>query len=148
MKAQFFGIGLAQNLEQPHPSKAQAATEYMVIAAIVLAMSSIIFFYSWYLSHSSLSTGRAAEAADTIAAAIDYVYSLGYGTQTAVDIELPENVISSKVGDREVVFTISSAGRSNDIVAITKANATGILPTSSGKHQILVNYSESGVVVG
>lgn len=142
MKLQFFGIDLAQK------TKAQAATEYMIIAAVVLAASGIIFFYALSYSRESLSTSKASESAETIAVAIDYVYSLGYGTQTVVDIELPGNVISSKVGDREVMFVIHTSSGDSDVVAPTKANATGVLPITSGRHHILVNYTEAGVVVG
>jgi len=151
MKLKFFGIGLAQSATKntsTSRSKAQAATEYMVIAAVMLAVSGIIFFYSFIYSQNSLSVSKATEAAETVAAAIDYVYSLGYGTQTVVDIELPKNVLSGSVGEKEVVFTLRSGGRTNEIVAVTHANATGTLPTASGRSQILIKYTDTGVVVG
>lgn len=128
--------------------KAQAATEYMVIAAVVLAASGVVFFYALNFSQQSMSASKASEAAETIAVAIDYVYSLGYGTQTVVDINLPGNVVSGSVGNGEVVFVIHVEGGDSDIVVSTRANATGSLPATKGIHTVVVNYTESGVVVG
>lgn len=129
-------------------TKAQAATEYMVIAAVVLAASGVIFFYAYNYSQQSISVNKASESVETLAAAVDYVYSLGYGTQTVVDIDLPGNIVSGKVADREVMFVIHTDAGDGDIVAPTIANATGTLPTTSGRHHIVVNYTETGVVVG
>jgi|GEM_PF-1608196 len=129
-------------------SKAQAAVEYMTIASIILVTSGIIFFYAWSYSHESLAVSKSTESAETIAAAIDYVYSLGYGTQTVVDIELPKSVTSSSVAEREVVFVIHTSSGYSDIVAPTRANATGSLPAAGGRHSVIVNYTEAGVVVG
>jgi uncharacterized protein (UPF0333 family) len=133
----------APNISQ----KAQAATEYMVIAAIIMATSGIVFFYALQMSQQALSAGKASEAVETIAVAIDYVYSLGYGTYTTVDIRLPGSVSSGRVGDGEVMFVLDTKGGKSDIVAPTIANATGTLPTKTGTHRVLVNYTESGVVV-
>lgn len=138
----------APNVRQMISSKAQAATEYMVIAAFIMAASGIVFFYATQYSNESLSVSKASESVETVAAAVDYVYSLGYGTQTAVNIELPGNIISSKVADREVMFVISIRGKIGDIVAPTITNASGVLPTDKGVHLVIVNYTETGVVVG
>lgn len=127
--------------------KAQAATEYMVIAAVVMATSGIIFFYALQMSQQALSASKANEAVETVAAAVDYVYSLGYGTYTTVDINLPGSVKSSKVADGEIMLVLEIRGSGSDIVAATITNATGTLPITSGIHHILVNYTESGVVV-
>ncbi len=140
--------GLCIPMLHNHREKAQAATEYMVIAVVVLAASGIIFFYAYNFSQQSMSASKASESAEMIAAAIDYVYSLGYGTQTVVDIDLPGNIVSASVGNREVVFVIHTRAGNSDVVAPTQANATGTLPVTSGRHHIVVNYTESGVVVG
>ena len=120
----------------------------MVIAAFIMAASGIVFYYAIQYSNESLAVSKASESAETVAAAVDYVYSLGYGTQTAVNIELPGNVVSSKVADREIMFVIKNRGRTSDIVAPTMTNATGSLPTIQGMHLVIVNYTETGVVVG
>jgi uncharacterized protein (UPF0333 family) len=134
----------APNLSQ----KAQAATEYMIIAAFIMAASGIVFFYATQYSNESLSVSRASESVETVAAAVDYVYALGYGTQTAVNIELPGNIVNSKVADREIMLVIENRGQTSDIVAPTITNASGSLPTSKGIHLVIVNYTETGVVVG
>lgn len=151
MKLQFFAPSLSHKISLKAKSvtaKAQAATEYMIIAGVVLAASGIVFFYALQFSHQSLSVSKASESAETVATAIDYVYSLGYGTQTVVDINLPGNVVSGSVSNGEVVFVIHTEAGDSDIVVSTRANATGTLPTAKGVNRVIVNYTESGVVVG
>jgi uncharacterized protein (UPF0333 family) len=128
--------------------RAQAATEYMMIAAVIMAGSGIVFFYALQYSQNSIAVTKVSESAETVAAAVDYVYSLGYGTQTLVNIELSGIVESSKVADREIMFVVRVSGKKSDIVAPTTAIATGTLPTEKGTHLVLVNYTETGVVVG
>ena len=129
-------------------SKAQAGIEYMVIVGAIIFMSAIVFFYSLIYSNNSLSISKASESAEAVAEAIDYAYSLGQGTQTVVTIDLPGNVESASVGDYEVVFVLVTNTGKNEVIASTTTDASGTLPTGEGLHQILVNNTGTGVVVG
>lgn len=128
--------------------KAQVATEYLIMAGIVLGGALVIFYYTMAYSSESISINKASESAEIVAKAVDYVYALGPGTQTVVDIDLPSNVIYSYVESYEVGFRVSTSGGKSDVYSITKVNVTGGLPTVQGRHRILVNYTETGVVVG
>lgn len=119
----------------------------MVIVGVIIFMSAIVFFYSLIYSNNSMSISKASESAETVAAAIDYAYSLGQGTQTVVTIDLPGNVESSSVGNYEVMFVLVTNSGENQIIAATTVDASGTLPTSEGLHQVLVNNTGAGVVV-
>lgn len=129
-------------------SKAQAATEYILMTGVILSASLVIFFYTMFYSSDPIKISQALESAEAVARAVDYVYALGPGTQTIVDINLPDSVIGGYVTSYEVGFTLNLVSGNSDVYSMTKATSTGTLPTTKGTHSILVNYTEtSGVVV-
>ncbi len=127
--------------------KGQTATEYIIMASVVLGAAVMIFYYTMTFSSESISISQARESAENIAGAVDYVYALGPGTTTVVEVEVPANVLDSFVAPKEVGFKVGVAGSVTDVYAITHADATGSIPTSPGRHFILVNCTKTGVVI-
>jgi len=128
--------------------KAQIAVEYMIIVAVVLGAAITFFYYTNTYSSESINKYQAKESIEVLAKAIDYVYALGPGTQTTVVIEVPPNVVSSYVTRNEIGFKIGISGKINEVYEITKASVSGSLPSTPGRHFVIVNSTGSGVVIG
>ena len=126
--------------------KSQVALEYLIVASIAIAIILPIFYYSFTYSSGSVSFSQAQDAVNTLAKAADYVYSLGVGSKTRVSIIIPNNVVSSSVTDKRILLKIRTSAGVSDMVAFTKANVSGSIPTSYGYYNMLVNMTEQGIV--
>lgn len=128
--------------------KSQAGLEYLVLASFVTFILSIIFYYSLSYSSEMVSYNQAKDAVDTIAKAVDHVYALGPQSKTSVYVTIPSNVVNSSVSRNIVKLIISVAGRQNEIIAITKANITGNIPTKPGYYQVNISRINGEVKIG
>jgi uncharacterized protein (UPF0333 family) len=127
--------------------KSQVALEYLVIASIAIALMLPIFYYSFGYSSASTSTYQAQDSINALAKAADYVYSLGVGSKTHVSIIIPNNVVSSSIANKTILLKIKASSGTSDIVAFTKANVNGTVPTTSGYHYMQLNMTEQGVQI-
>ncbi len=127
--------------------KGQVATEYLMIIGIGLFIVTIVFYYTITYSSESVSVSQAKEAADTIAKAADYVYSMGVGSQTTVVINLPYRIIESHVENKEILFKLTLKSGITDVYSITKGDVSGTLPIRHGRHYITLNMTEDGIYI-
>ena len=127
--------------------KGQVSSEYLIMAGVVIGAAIIIFYNTMLYSSESISVSQAGESAESLARAVDYVYALGPGTKSVVEIDIPSNVVDSFVVPNEVGFKIGLSSGVRDIVAVTEADAVGSIPIGPGRQYILVNYTETGVVI-
>jgi len=127
--------------------KAQVALEYLIIASIVLGSAIILFYFAINYSSESISISQAKESIGTLSKAIDYVYALGPGSQTTVIIDVPQNIVDSYVVQNEIGFKIGVGGQIIDIYEVTKASVSGNLPTTYGRHVVILSSTDEGVVI-
>jgi hypothetical protein len=84
---------------------------------------------------------------NSLANAADYVYSLGVGSQTHILITIPDGVTDIIITDKTILFKLETSSGTTDVIAFTKANVTGNIPTSPGYYSILLNMTEQGVEI-
>lgn len=127
---------------------AQASFEYlMIIGIIAVIMVPLLIVYSTHIQGSTdeVETAQIMQLARHIVDASDSVYFLGEPSQTQIKAQIPKNVVASTVTGREIIFKISSAGKSSDVVQISSANLSGSLPSSQGIYTITLK-AEAGSV--
>lgn len=126
--------------------KAQAAMEYVMIIGFLLLIMVPIIGYTLQGQSTIIYINQADDAVNTIANAVDGVYSLGPGTKDYVWVTLPVNVISSSLTNKEVLLVIEIKGKNSDIVTKTKAAMAGTIPAEAGTYKIGIEALDSGVV--
>ncbi len=129
--------------------KGQSAVEYMMILGMVLLMLIPLAAYTWNQSDQATKSRQAEIAVGTIAAAADSLWAQGPGAKTTINVLFPNGYDSTKslLANRTIVLRFSSSAGDQDAVAITKANITGSLPSSSGYRQLILEAVGSAVNV-
>lgn len=134
--------------------KAQAATEYLIMTAVIIGASVLLFYYAMFFSYESIAVDQAIETAQTLAKAADYVYALGPGSKTIVEVYIPSSAVecaAGKVicaGEGEVGLKISTSAGVSDVYAATRSNVSGNVSYKIGRYYIVVSNTESGVEIG
>ena len=119
--------------------KAQSAFDYMMIAAFSLAMIIPVFYYAVTYSTDSITSAQAQDAVNTIAKAADNTYSLGEGSLSRVQVNIPTGVTNITIGLNRIFFRVRTTSGLSDIVAATKAPVSGALSNSSGSYFVILN---------
>ncbi|MCX8195289.1 MAG: VWA domain-containing protein [Candidatus Micrarchaeota archaeon] len=126
--------------------KAQASMEQLIIIAIALAVIGVAFYVAFNYASDSTKISQAEEAVQKLAAAADRVYALGQGSKEYVTVYLPQDIRTTDVSGKRVLITVGTSAGSTDVFANSKAELTGAIPTSSGKHRIVVEHLPNGKV--
>lgn len=119
--------------------------EYMVMLGFAIA----IILPLWLYVNSSLSDTKgeldvtyARVAVNKIKDAADSVYVQGPPASIYLDLDMPDNIESTSVGNdpsgREVLIKLNTAGGVSQIYAVTIGNVTGSLPTRLGRIRVLI----------
>jgi uncharacterized protein (UPF0333 family) len=118
--------------------KAQSAVEYMMIIIIVLAMIIPLTAYVWQQNEIGSRVRQGRLAVDTIAAAADNIYAQGPGAKTEIGVVFPTGYddTQSALANNTIHIRVMTPIGANDIIATTKANVTGTLPTTTGYKNI------------
>ncbi len=127
--------------------RAQAGTEYLMIAAFLLIIIGIAYLYSSTTLTNSVDDSKARNATNSIANAINQVYALGPGSKINVTVDLPNGVQSQIVENQLVGYITTVNGQPAYYYADTKANLVGSLPLTAGVHDITLTVNNSGQVV-
>ena len=127
--------------------KAQAAVEYIIMVGVVLSIAVTIFYYAVSYSSESIAISKSKEGVESIAKSVNYVYSLGQGTRTTVFIDIPTNVIDTYIIANEIGVKVSTSAGITDVYATAMTNISGSLPTTPGRHFIIIKNTENGVVI-
>ena len=128
-------------------NKAQAAFDYMMIAAFSLVMIIPVFYYAITYSTDSITTAQAKDAVDTIAKTADNTYALGEGSLSRVQVNIPSGIQSASVGNNTILLRLRTASGVSDIFAITRSPVSGTLPTKVGNYFIITNNTGSFINV-
>ena len=128
--------------------KAQVSVEYMLIMGFAALMTvPLLLIYYTYSSDTSdsVAASQALQIARKIADASESVYYLGKPSQTMLKFSFPDNIHSTNLSNKEVVFKMKTKNGVTDIVQVSSVNMSGSLPTAQGIHIITIK-AEDGYV--
>lgn len=126
--------------------KAQAAMEYLIIVAIVLAAIAPLFNFVITSSVSQIKLNKADNSVKAIAESANNVFTAGPGSREFVKITLPSGVKSFTATNNEIKLEVDVYGQKQEVVATTLAPLNGNLPTNEGIHHIAIGMGEDGYV--
>lgn len=129
--------------------KGQAATEYLMIMGIALAILIPLFvFVQDYISDSKtdLRISAVKDSLQTLSDTSEMAYYQGYPAKITVNVFIPEGVVKTNISDKSFLITLQTPGGESDMVAVTDAPVNGSLPTKPGSYKIEVRALEKGYV--
>ncbi len=128
--------------------KSQVSTEYMLIMGFVTVITiPLIIIYYAYSSDTSeaVASSQMLQIARAVVDSAESVYYLGKPSQTTLKLNFPENIYSTNLSNKEVVFKMKTKNGVTDIVQISSVNMSGSLPATQGIH-VLTIKAEDGYV--
>ena len=117
-----------------------------MMIGIILVILIPLLFYALRESSSGLQLNQAEDTVNTLAHAIDTVYSIGPGAKKFVWVTLPGGVEGASLEDKDVLLNVRAHGGVADVFSSTRANLVGALPTTAGPHRLSVEMLDSGYV--
>ena len=129
-------------------SKSQVAVEYMfVIGFATLITIPLLMIYISYSqgTSDSVSSLQSLSASRKIVDSAESVYYLGKPSQTTVKINVPQNVQSISIGNKEINFRVKTKNGVTDIVQVSSVNITGSISNTQGIHTVTIR-AEDGYV--
>lgn len=128
--------------------KAQVSVEYIFIIGFVtiITIPLLVIYYTYSAqSKDIVATSQAMQIARKIVDSAESVYYLGKPSQTTLKVNFPDNIVSTNLSNREIVFKISTNSGVTDVVEISSVNISGSLPITDGIHIVTVK-AENGYV--
>lgn len=120
--------------------EAQISVEYLVIIGFVtvITIPLIIIYYTFtQQSNEEITSSQISQISKKIVDAAESVYYIGEPSQTALRVNIPDNVLSADLSSgKEVVFRVRSGAGEADIVQTTSVNISGSLPTKKGTYVV------------
>src|SRR3989304_6250362 len=129
--------------------KAQVSFEYLIMVALILAAVAITYVFVQQQQQLGAGSKQAEIAANAIKVAADNLYAGGPGAKTQITVVLPDNYIASlsDASSNRVLLKIALPQQGEtDIVAFTRGNISGTLPTNSGTQLITLELLSTGIV--
>jgi type II secretory pathway pseudopilin PulG len=130
--------------------RAQAAFEYMVIVAIVLAFILPIWAYVSSLEQQTttqLSLSYAKNAAEKLADTANLVFSQGTPARVEVRVYIPRGVEAVTIVNKTIDFKVQTDGVLSDVTATSSASLNGTLPTREGTYLFAVEAKNGFVQI-
>lgn len=127
--------------------KTQVSIEYMSVIAIVMLLVLSVFAFFSLKTINSIKQDEAAEAISSLSRAVDFVSSMGPGSETYVTVKIPGGVEYTSVGGTELLLRLRIYGGSADIFSTTKAQVIGFIPIEKGLHKVRVVHLLSGFIL-
>jgi len=130
--------------------KGQISVEYlMVIGFVAVITIPLVIIYYTYTADSSdeIITSQINQIARKIVDAAESVYFLGSPSQTTLKVYIPSQIAGASLGNKEVLFNISTRSGISEIVQVSSVDITGSLPTSQGAYTITLKARENDVEV-
>jgi hypothetical protein len=122
--------------------------EYLIIFSIAFMMTlPLVVIYAKQTSniHADITNAQVYKTASKIIDYAEQVYYLGPPSQRTLIITFPEGIRSVTIVDNTVVFNVTTADLSYQVVRDTAVNLTGHIKAFSGQH-VLILRAESGYV--
>ena len=127
--------------------KAQVATEFLVIVSVSLIILIPIIYFAFFYAFESTTSSEVQRTANNIADTADYIYSLGNGSQATIQVSIPQGVINSSVTNKTISFKIGNRAGISDVIAVTKANVVGTVPSSVGIYKIKLQNLNGLIII-
>ncbi len=130
--------------------KAQVATEYIIIAGIVMVFLIPLWTYMGGIRDQisiQMMISYAQNAADRLAETAELIYSQGPPAKISIKVYIPGNVEHVKIGNRTVSLGIRTIAGVSDVFARSRAEINGSLPASQGIYWITVEAQEGLVQI-
>ena len=116
--------------------------------AALMTLPLLIIYYTYSSDTSdSVTTGQALQIARQIVDSSESVYYLGKPSQTTLKFNFPDNIQSTNLSNKEVVFKVKTNNGVTDIVQVSAVNMSGSLPTTQGIHIITVTAQDGYVQI-
>jgi len=129
--------------------KAQASVELLVILAVsMIAISLIIFTSNNEITsiNSAKANSEAQNTVNKIAGTAEEVFISGPGTTKQIFVSIPSGVDETKTGISDKTVRLNVNG--TDLIAESKIELTGSIPTEEGSYWIWITAYPGYVVVG
>ena len=130
--------------------RGQVGIEYAALMLLVLLALVPVSYFAYQNLGWENRVSQAQVAVARIAAEANIVAAQGAGAKGTVDVFFPDGIDSNSsrtfVKSKQVQLSLWSGTGHNDVFAVTKANVTGSLPSSSGRHILAVSMNQTGVV--
>lgn len=134
--------------------KAQVATEYLIIAGIViLLIIPITYLYVKYTSESdyAITTAKVSAIANEISKVANTAYVYGQDTQLTVDVDFPKGIESINFNGKDIIFKVrNKQGELVDIVKQAEVNLFTYgdsIPVTQGRKKIIVKSLGTQILV-
>ena len=128
--------------------KGQAALDYMIISAFSLVLIIPVFYYAVVYSSDSITVAQTTDAVNTLAKAADNTYSLGEGSLSKIQVNVPNGVQSVAISSNIVSMRVATTSGISDVVSVTKAPVNGSIPTKQGTYSVVLNNTGPFVSIG
>jgi hypothetical protein len=120
----------------------QAATEYIIMLAVITMFMSVIWAYVNSVSadtNASIRQEHAILFINRLRQTADLVYAYGPPMRETVLLYLPGGVLNLDiVNGNEIVITIETSSGNATYAAVSRANITGNLPTAQGYYSMVI----------
>ena len=129
-------------------SRAQASSEYIIIVGFVVGITiplMLVYFTFANNVNNQIISAQLEQIAQSIIDSADTVYFLGEPSQTTLKVYLPTGIKSVQIINKAINYKIMTSNGINDIVYVSSADLTGLLPISAGVHFITVKAEAGGV---
>ena len=130
--------------------KSQISIEYMAIIGFITVVTIpliYIYYTHIYSSTESVASEQSIQIARKIGDAAEEIYYLGKPSQTTIKLSFPDNIVSTNLSNREVLFRMRTRSGVSDVVYVTAVNMSGSLPSSPGIHTLTIKAEEGFVQV-
>ena len=131
--------------------RGQVGIEYAALMVLILVALVPVAFFAYQNLGWENRVAQARVATARIAAEADLVAAQGAGAKGTVDVFFPDGIDSNSsrtfVKSKQIQLSLWSGTSHSDVFAVTKANVTGTLPSSSGRHLLSVSMNSTGVVL-
>jgi hypothetical protein len=122
-------------------AKSQAATEYLVIIAVGMAIliPMAVYLNDMYIAYKDGSNIASAKtAADKIASLANWVYSQGKPAKVVTSIYLPDGIERVEIENKTITFKMKTKSGPVDVSEETITSLEGSLPSSKGFYNVAI----------
>jgi len=122
--------------------RAQAATEYIIMLAIIILFMAVIWAYINSISADANASIRGEHALlfiNRLKQTADLVYAYGPPMRDTINLYLPQGVLDLKiVNGNEIVIVMATPSGNATYAVASRTNITGNLPRSEGYYSIIL----------
>lgn len=130
--------------------KVQAAFEYMIIIAIVIAFITPLWAYNLGVqrqTNTELSFAYAKNLVNKIADTANLVNSQGPPAKLTLTVFIPEGVIDVNISSNRINLQVRIDSGYSDVFQFSQATLNGTLPTNKGTYSISIEAREGFVQI-